>query len=296
MQYDATHCTFCPRKCGADRTKAAGFCGGRDRLTAARASLHLWEEPPLSGTRGAGTVFFSGCSLHCRFCQNSVISEVPYGKDITPERLCDIFLELQSQGAHNIDLVTAGHFLPYVIPALEMAKPSLSIPIVYNSGGYEFAEALRALDGLVDIYLPDFKFFSPETARLYANAPDYPEIAEAALREMLRQVGKPVFDGDLLKRGVILRHLVLPAHRHESIALLRHLAETFGTDRFLLSLMSQYTPMRHDDQFPELNRRITKMEYRSVAETAAELGFQGFTQDKSSAEPTYTPDFSLQGI
>ena len=296
MQYDPHHCTLCPRKCGADRTRTQGLCGGGNSLRAARAALHLWEEPPISGTNGAGTVFFSGCPLHCRFCQNAVISETPFGKDITADRLCEIFLDLQAQGAHNIELVTAGHFLPYLIPALISVKPHLRIPIVYNSGGYEFPAALAALDGLVDIYLPDFKFFDPETASRYARAPDYPQIAEAALHEMLRQTGTPVIRDGIMQRGVILRHLVLPGGRHESIALLRHLAETFGTDAFLCSLMSQYTPMRTDPEFPVLNRRVTKMEYHSVAGTAAELGFQGFTQDISSASSGYTPDFSLQGI
>lgn len=296
MEFDPTHCTLCPRRCGADRTKRRGLCGGGNALRAARAALHLWEEPPISGKNGSGTVFFSGCPLHCRFCQNAVISETPYGRDIPPERLYDILFALEAQGAHNINLVTAGHFLPYLVPVLERAKPRLTIPIVWNSGGYELPDALRMLDGLVDIYLPDFKFFSRETARNFAKAPDYPEIAEAALREMLRQTGKPVFSGELLQSGVIVRHLVLPGHRHESLDLLRFLAETFGTDAFLLSLMSQFTPMQKDTAFPELNRRVTKMEYDSVVGLASELGFQGFTQDKSSAQSRYTPDFALQGL
>ena len=296
LDFDVTHCTLCPRSCGADRTQRAGLCGGRDTVRAARAALHFWEEPCISGTKGSGTVFFSGCPLHCRFCQNGVISAKLTGMDISTERLTDIFLALQEQGAHNINLVTAGHFLPWVIPALEAAKPRLCIPVVYNSGGYELAETLRALDGLVEIYLPDFKFFDSETARSYANAPDYPEIAEAALAEMLRQTGEPVLQDGLLQRGCIVRHLVLPGHRHESIALLRHLAERFGTAAFLLSLMAQYTPMHEDAQYPELNRRITKMEYNSVADAAAALGFDGFTQEKSSASAGYTPDFDLQGI
>lgn len=296
MHYDPKHCTLCPRECGADRTRTRGLCGGGSELRAARAALHLWEEPPVSGTNGSGTVFFSGCALHCRFCQNAVISETPFGKDITPGHMADIFLSLEAQGAHNINLVTAGHLLPYLVPVLEQVKPRLSIPIVYNSGGYEKTDALRALEGLVDIYLPDFKFYDTETARCYANAPDYPEIAEAALREMLRQTGAPVLQDGLMQRGVILRHLVLPGHRHESIALLSHLAETFGTSAFLLSLMSQYTPMQEDAVYPELNRRLTKMEYRTVADHAASLGFQGFSQDKSSAQSRYTPDFALQGL
>ncbi|MBR3630570.1 MAG: radical SAM protein [Oscillospiraceae bacterium] len=296
MKFDVTHCTLCPRKCGADRTKQAGVCGGRDRLRAARAALHFWEEPCISGTKGSGTVFFSGCPLHCRFCQNSVISAELDGMDITTERLSEIFLELQDAGAHNLNLVTAGHFLPWVIPALEAAKPRLRIPVVYNTGGYELPQALRLLEGLVEIYLPDFKFLDAATAGSYANAPDYPEIAEAALSEMLRQTGKPVLREGLLQKGCIVRHLVLPGHRHESITLLRHLADRFGTDAFLLSLMAQYTPMHEDALYPELNRRITKMEYHSVADAAAALGFDGFTQEKSSASCSYTPAFDLQGI
>lgn len=296
MEFDMTHCTLCPRRCGADRTKAAGICGGRNSLRAARAALHPWEEPCISGTKGSGTVFFSGCALHCRFCQNAVISAEPFGKDISAARLAEIFLELQEQGAHNINLVTGGHFIPWIARALEEARPALRIPVVWNSGGYELAEALMMLDGLVDVYLPDFKFFDPDTARNYALAPDYPQIAEAALAQMLRQTGDRVWNGDLLTRGVIVRHLVLPGHRHESIALLHHLAERFGADAFLLSLMAQYTPMREDPDYPELNRRITKMEYNSVCKAAQGLGFDGYFQEKSSADASYTPDFSLQGI
>ena len=296
MTFDMTHCTLCPRQCGADRTQHAGMCGGRDSIRAARAALHHWEEPCISGQNGSGAVFFSGCPLHCRFCQNTVISAELDGIDISSERLSAIFLELQEQGAHNINLVTAGHFLPWVIHALETVKPSLHLPVVYNSGGYELISALRTLDGLVDIYLPDFKFFHAETARKYANAPDYPEIALSAITEMCRQTGKPIVENGILQRGCIVRHLVLPGHRHESIALLRHLAEQFGIEAFLLSLMAQYTPMREDAQYPELNRRITKMEYNSVLKVAQELGFDGFLQDKSAADGSYTPDFQMQGL
>ena len=257
--------------------------------------LHFWEEPCISGTNGSGAVFFSGCALRCCFCQNEPISNQNFGKEISPERLAEIFLELQEQGAHNINLVTAGHVLPWVIPALERAKPNLKIPVVYNSGGYEFAETLKALEGLIDVYLPDFKFFYAQTAENYAHAPDYPEIAESALQEMLRQTGKPVFQEQLIKKGCIVRHLVMPGHRQESVALLKHLAEIFSSDSFLLSLMSQYTPMQNQ-QYPELNRRITKMEYYSVLKTVQELGFSGYCQEKSSAKSEYTPDFHLQGL
>ncbi len=296
MERILTHCTLCPRQCGADRTKTVGYCGGGDRIRAARAALHHWEEPAISGTNGSGTVFFSGCPLHCRFCQNHVISAENQGIEVTPERLSHIFLELQAQGAHNINLVTALHYLPQLLDALQLAKPHLHIPIVCNTGGYERVETLAALEGLVDIYLPDFKFLSPETARNYANAADYPVIAEAAIAEMLRQTGKPLLEDGLLRRGCIVRHLVLPGHRHESIALLQHLADRFGTDAFLLSLMSQYTPLQEDPTYPELNRRLTKMEYNSVLKTAQALGFEGYMQDGSAAGSGYIPSFQLEGL
>lgn len=296
MKIEITHCTLCPRKCGADRTSRTGFCGGGNGIRAARAALHHWEEPCISGTNGSGTVFFTGCHLRCCFCQNLPISLENTGADISPEQLAEIFLELQEQNAHNINLVTASHLLPWIIRALEIAKPELHIPVVWNCGGYELEESVAALDGLVDIFLPDFKFFDPETARSYANAPDYPQVAERAVAQMLRQTGKPVMEGGLLRQGCIIRHLVLPNHRHESIALLRHLAERFGTEQFLLSLMAQYTPMQEFPEHPELNRRITKMEYNSVLKAAQELGFQGYLQDKSAAQSTYTPDFGLEGI
>ena len=257
--------------------------------------LHFWEEPCISGEKGSGAVFFSGCALRCCFCQNGKISNQNFGKEISTERLSEIFLELQEQGAHNINLVTAGHFLPWVIPALERAKPDLHIPVIYNSGGYELAESLKALEGLIDVYLPDFKFFDSQTAEKYAHAEDYPETAETALKEMLRQTGKPVMQEHLIKKGCIVRHLVMPGHRQESIALLKHLAEVFTPESFLLSLMSQYTPMQNHP-YPELNRRITKMEYNSVLKAVQELGFSGWCQEKSSARSEYTPDFHLQGI
>ncbi len=296
MRFQLLHCELCPRKCGCDRTQHTGICGGGNTLRAARAALHFWEEPCISGRNGSGTVFFSGCPLHCRFCQNGIISAENLGKALSVERLSAIFLELQAQGAHNINLVTGTHYAPWIIEALALAKPNLHIPIVWNSGGYERTETLAMLQGYVDIYLPDFKFFDMETAKNYANAPDYPAVAEAAIAEMLAQTGAPVIEDGILKRGCIVRHLVLPKHRHESIALLRHLAKRFGTSQFLLSLMAQYTPMHEDGVYPELNRRITKMEYNSVLDTAQELGFQGYLQDKSSAQREYTPDFGMEGL
>ncbi|MBR6618064.1 MAG: radical SAM protein [Oscillospiraceae bacterium] len=296
MEFQLTNCRLCPRRCGTDRTKSNGVCGGGNGIKAARAALHFGEEPCISGNCGSGTVFFSGCQLHCCFCQNDPISRHNEGKIITPQRLAEIFLELQQQNAHNINLVTADHLLPWILEALDLAKPQLHIPVVYNCSGYELPEAIAMLDGYVDIFLPDFKFFDTETARNYANAPDYPAVAERAIAQMLAITGKPVFEGNILKRGCIIRHLVLPGHRHESIALLHHLKNTFGTDNCLLSLMSQYTPMRQIPQHPQLNRRITKMEYNCVLKTAQDLGFQGYLQDKSSANSIYTPEFDNTGI
>lgn len=296
MNFDITHCTLCPRQCGSDRTVSQGYCGGGNGIFAARAALHHWEEPCISGTNGSGTVFFSGCHLQCCFCQNAPISIENFGKPIPTEHLAEIFLNLQAQGAHNINLVTASHLLPWIIDALKLAKPQLHIPVVYNCGGYESISSIKALDGFVDIFLPDFKFFHSETAAAYANAADYPQVAERAITQMLAQVGQPVFEDGILQKGCIIRHLVLPNHRHESIALLHHLAETFGTEQYLLSLMAQYTPMKDYSDHPELNRRITKMEYNSVLKAAQGLGFKGYLQDKSAAQSSYTPNFNGEGI
>ncbi len=296
MEFDVTNCHLCPRSCECDRSRTAGFCGGIDGIRAARAALHFWEEPCISGTCGSGAVFFSGCHLHCRFCQNFRISAENSGTMISVQRLADIFLELQAQGAHNLNLVTGSHLLPWILEALDLCKPQLHIPVVYNCGGYERLESIEALRGYADIFLPDFKFFDAATAEQYAGAADYPKVAEAAVSAMLAQTGPPLLENGLMKRGCILRHLVLPGHRKESIALLEHLAERFGTEQFLLSLMAQYTPMHTDSLYPELNRRITKMEYNSVKEAALDLGFRGYFQEKSSASPDYTPDFDLSGL
>lgn len=294
--YDFTRCTLCPRKCGADRTRSVGFCGEGDRLRAAKAYLHLWEEPCISGENGSGTVFFSGCSLKCVFCQNYRISAENYGAEITTERLAEIFLKLQSLGAHNINLVSPTHFVPLVADALDIAKPRLKLPVVYNSSGYENVETLKMLEGYVDIYLPDFKYFDSALSERYSAAPDYAEVAEAAVAEMLRQTGAPVFEGALLKRGVIIRHLTLPNARHDSVKVLSLIKERFGTDNLLLSLMSQYTPFYRSAEFKEISRRISSFEYNYVLDEAVKMGFHGFMQEKSSAKEEYTPSFDLSGI
>lgn len=297
MNYDFTKCELCPRKCGADRTSGVGFCGEGIELRAAKAYLHKWEEPCLSGENGSGTVFFSGCSLKCVFCQNYKISSENLGTAITEERLGEIFLELQAKGAHNINLVSPTHFVPQIISALDSVKGKLAIPVVYNTGGYERTETLKMLDGYIDVYLPDFKYYDNEIAKKYSGAGDYFEVVCAAVDEMLRQVGAvQVDENGIIKKGVIIRHLTLPNHRYDSIAVLEEIARRWGTSDILLSLMSQYTPFHKSGDFPEISRRISTFEYNSVLKRAGELGFNGFMQEKSSAKEEYTPDFDLEGI
>lgn len=297
MNYNFTSCRLCPRKCGADRTKGVGFCGGGLEIKAAKAYLHMWEEPCISGTNGSGTVFFSGCGLKCVFCQNYKISAENFGREISGERLGEIFLELQEKGAHNINLVSPTHYVPQIISVLDRVKPRLKIPVVYNSGGYELTETLKMLEGYVDIYLPDLKYYDNALAAKYSSAPDYFERACAAVEEMLRQVGKVRFgENGLLEKGVVIRHLTLPNCRHDSVKVLETIAERFGTENILLSLMSQYTPFYRSCEFKELSRRISTFEYNFVADKAAEMGFKGYMQEKSSAKEEYTPEFDLVGI
>jgi putative pyruvate formate lyase activating enzyme len=266
--------------------------------TAAKASLHKWEEPCIAYKNGAGTVFFTGCSLHCVFCQNNVISSELYGAETSADGLADIFLRLQEQGADNIELVTPTHFVPDIIAALEKIRHRLAVPVVYNTGGYELVGTLRRLDGLVDVYLPDIKYYSTELSARYSHATDYFEYASAAVKEMIRQTGDLSYnsDGGLL-RGTVIRHLVLPGCRHDSIRIMEWIAENTSPEQVLVSIMNQYTPFGFiPDSFPELKRRVTKMEYNSVVRRAAELGLDGFTQEKASANAQYVPDFDLSGI
>jgi len=295
MNYE---CKLCPRECGTDRTKEKGFCGAGDKAVVARASLHKWEEPCISYKNGAGTVFFSGCNLHCCFCQNNKISNELFGKEVSDEKLSEIFLRLQDMGADNIDLVTPTHFVPNIIKALDMAKNKLTIPVVYNCGGYESVKTIEMLDGYIDIYLPDMKYFSSEISAKYSNAPDYFERASAAALAMIKQTGELKFNdkGGLLK-GTVIRHMVLPSRRHDSMEIIRWIAENTSPKNVLVSIMNQYTPFEFiSDEYPELKRRVTKMEYNSVVNLAAELGINGFTQQKSSASQEYVPDFDLSGI
>ncbi|MBR5565563.1 MAG: radical SAM protein [Roseburia sp.] len=294
-------CTLCPRNCTVDRGNGEkGICGQSAELKVARAALHFWEEPCISGTAGSGTVFFSGCSLHCVFCQNEPIANGTVGKMITVERLAEIFLELEQQGAHNINLVTPGHFIPQIKEALLLAKEKgLALPIVYNTSSYESVESLKYLDGLVDIYLPDFKYMSSELSAKYSHAPDYSVRAKAAIAEMVRQTGMPVFDekGEegLIKRGTIVRHLTLPGCMEDSKEILNYLHTTYG-DQIYISIMNQFTPLENVVAFPELNRKITEEEYDELIDYAIELGIeQGFIQEGETAEESFIPDFDCKG-
>lgn len=284
--------------CRADRTTSSGYCKAPAGILAARATLHFWEEPCISGTQGSGAVFFSGCTLRCCFCQNYKISRAPQGKSISSERLAEIFLELQDQGAHNINLVTATHYLPWILPALDMVKKQLHIPVVYNCGGYERLETIQALRSYVDIWLPDLKYFSSDLSRRYSQAPDYFARASAAIRQMILQTGTPVFnDQGIMQKGVIIRHLVLPGQKEDSLQLIKWMAEELPKKQFYISLLSQYTPYEKNPDFPELNRRITSYEYQKVVDTALEFGLeQGFMQKRTSAEEEYTPSFAYQGL
>ena len=289
------NCKLCPRGCGANRSAGKGFCGESDALRVARASLHMWEEPPISGKNGSGTVFFSGCNLGCIFCQNHEIAHDHKGKEISPEDLAEIFLTLQEKGAANINLVTAVHFIPHVTSALDIAKASgLSIPIVYNSSGYESEETLRKLRGYIDVYLPDYKYRSPVLAERFSKAKNYPEIAERALREMVSQTGSCVFDENgMIKKGVIVRHLVLPGHTDDSMAVLEYLHQTYG-DQIYISIMNQYTPVRKYEAYPELSRKLTTYEYGKVVKFAEKIGIQnGFLQSGETAKESFIPSFDI---
>ncbi len=287
-------CRLCPRNCGADRASGQlGFCGIDNIPRIARYAPHLWEEPCLSGQRGAGTIFFSGCSLGCVYCQNRDISRGQTGERADENRLGKMIFELEEQGVHCIEFVTPTHHTDTVARVLERIKPSLKIPTVWNSGGYEKPETLRMLDGLIDIYLPDFKYGTKETAEKYSAAGDYTEYASAAVREMFRQTGNAEFyENGMMKKGVIVRHLVLPGNRHDSVRVLEILAEILPVKDIRLSLMSQYTPdFANDTPYAELQRRVTSFEYKYVLKVAESLGFLGYFQERASADKKYTPEF-----
>lgn len=295
-------CDLCPRKCLVDRKKGEkGICGQTENLKVARAALHFWEEPCISGDAGSGAVFFSGCPLHCVFCQNENIANGTVGKEISLERLVDIFLELQEKRANNINLVTPGHFVPQIVKALDQArKEGLTLPVVYNTSSYETVDTIKMLEGYVDIYLPDFKYMSPVLSKKYSHAPDYAEVAKAAIAEMVRQTGKAVFvNGDednLILRGTIVRHLTLPGCMEDSMQILKYLHETYG-DMIYISIMNQFTPLSNLEKYPELNRRITDEEYETLLDYAIEIGIEnGFIQEGDTAEESFIPAFDCEGV
>ena len=299
-------CNLCPRNCFVDRTaKKTGYCGQTDKIYVARAALHMWEEPCISGKEGSGTVFFCGCSLRCIFCQNHKIalgketSGEKIGKEISINRLKEIFLELQKEGANNINLITGTHYIPQIAEALKKAKAEgLTIPVVYNTGGYEKVESLRILDGLVDIYLPDLKYVSEKLSKEYSNAEDYFEAASRAIKEMVRQVGEPEFDErGYLRKGVIVRHLVLPGSTKDSKAVLDYLWNTYG-NKIYVSIMNQYTPVEEQiKNHPLLSRKVTKREYSKVVDYALSLGWEnGFIQEGETAKESFIPGFNGVGV
>lgn len=291
-------CRLCPRMCGVNRYNKAGYCREGVEISAAKAYLHKWEEPCISYKNGAGTVFFSGCSLHCVYCQNNIISNECKGKNLTVSELADTFLRLYDMGADNIELVTPTHFVPQIISALDLVKHRIDIPVIYNCGGYELTDTIAMLDGYIDIYLPDIKYYSPGISAKYSNAPDYFEYASKAVSAMIKQVGKLKFNGEGgLLRGTVIRHLVLPAHRHDSMKIMDWIAANTTTETALVSIMNQYTPFDFiGEEYNELKRRVTKMEYNSVVKHAEELGINGYTQEKSSADEGYVPEFDFSGL
>jgi len=293
---DTYKCNICPRTCGADRNSGVGFCGVGGGLRVAKAFLHMWEEPCISGSHGSGTVFFSGCNLKCIYCQNHVISQGNFGKEISVDHLREIFTSLKEKGAHNINLVNPTHNVIQIREAV-LGLAGIDVPIVYNSNGYDSMEGLRLMEGIVNIYLPDIKYFSPELSLKYSGAANYYETAVLAVQEMYRQVGGAVFDSEgILTKGLIIRHLILPGLASESIKVLDWIKRNMPED-ILVSLMSQYTPYYRAGEFPEINRRITRREYERVVNHFLKLGFEnGYIQERDSAQEDYIPDFNLEGV
>ena len=304
MNHQYNLCQLCPRMCKVNREKMEkGICGVTSKVKVARAALHFWEETCISGTKGYGAVFFSGCALHCVFCQNEAIAQGAVGKEIENERLVEIFLELQEQGANNINLVTPGQYIPHIVWAVEQAhNQGLRIPIVYNTSSYEKVDSLKQLEGIVDIYLPDFKYWNPDIAKKYSHAADYPEVAKAAIAEMVRQQPVPVFhedeaqECDIMEKGVIVRQLLLPGQLQDAKKIVKYLHENYG-NQIYLSLMSQFTPLPHVEKYPELNRKVSPRTYEKYIDYCLDLGVeQGFIQEGEVAEESFIPDFNGEGV
>lgn len=293
------NCLLCPRKCGINRrTGQTGVCGVSSEIKVARAALHYWEEPCISGKRGSGAVFFSGCSLHCVFCQNRESSDGKAGKLISKERLSDIFMELADKGANNINLVTPGQYIPDIVWAVNDAKSrGMKLPIIYNTSGYENVTELKLLEGIVDVYLPDFKYMDSTLSAMYSRAKDYPSVAKQALSEMVRQQPDVVIDDatGLIQKGVIVRQLLLPGHVNDAKAVLKYLYDTYH-DHVYISMMSQFTPIALKD-YPEINRTVTKREYERLVNYALEIGItNAFIQEGDVAKDSFIPAFDCEGV
>lgn len=293
------NCLLCPRKCGINRsTGQTGVCGVSSEIKVARAALHYWEEPCISGKRGSGAVFFSGCSLHCVFCQNREISDGKEGKVISKERLSDIFMELADKGANNINLVTPGQYIPDIVWAVNDAKSrGMKLPIIYNTSGYENVTELKLLEGIVDVYLPDFKYMDSTLSAMYSRAKDYPSVAKQALSEMVRQLPDVVIDDatGLIQKGVIVRQLLLPGHVNDAKAVLKYLYDTYH-DHVYISMMSQFTPIALKD-YPEINRTVTRREYERLVDYALEIGItNAFIQEGDVAKDSFIPAFDCEGV
>lgn len=291
-------CNICPRKCNIDRTIYKGYCGMDDTLVVARAALHMWEEECISGKEGSGAVFFAGCNLRCVFCQNRNISENGAGKTITVDRLADIFCELQKKGANNINLVTPTHYTKQIMAALDIAKDKgLNIPVVYNCGGYESVDTIKELKGYVDIFLPDFKYVDKNISKRYSNCEDYFDVAKKGLAAMYEIVGNPQFDErGMMKKGVIVRHLMLPGHVKDSKSVLKYLHETYGNNIYI-SIMSQYTPLVDKDKYKEIARKLYPAEYKRLVDYAIDIGIvNGFIQEGDVADESFIPEFDCEGV
>lgn len=287
-------CNLCPRKCNVNRDLKSGFCGVSNTLKVARAQLHFWEEPIISGTNGSGTIFFSGCNLKCVYCQNYNISKENFGKDITTQRLAEIFKELENAGAHNINLVTPSHYVKQIVEALNIYKPK--IPVVYNTSGYDSVEELKMLEGYVDVYLTDLKYYSSELSQKYSSAKNYFEVCSLAIKEMIRQQPKNVMENGLIKKGVIIRHMVLPNCIDDSFKVLEWIKNNLGED-VIVSVMGQYTPYFNASKFPEINRKLKPVEYKLVINHFNKLGLKnGFMQSLDSADENFIPPFNLEGV
>lgn len=291
------NCRLCPRNCGINRYESIGACGASDRVKVSHYSLHKWEEPVISGTRGSGTVFFSYCNLKCIFCQNRKISYGGYGKEISNRRLGEIILELQERGAHNINLVTPTHYVPQIIKVLQKIKGNhLNVPVVYNTSSYEKCDTIKLLDGLVDIYLADLKYYDNELGRNYSNCINYFEVASAAIDEMYKQVGSPVVKNDLMIKGLIVRILILPGHKDDAKKIIKYLYDKYK-DNIFISIMNQYTPVTKSLVYPNLNWTVTDSEYNDVIDYACSLGVtKAFIQEGNTASESFIPDFDCSNV